>query len=167
MRRAMLLLTAATWVLLPVSGNAADCDQAQQAQTVQELKGAIDDAKSTDLLDILPELRADVEDTDSVVFVILTAKWCDAPCKILEATLAKVAERCDIEVVKVDIEEIDKSANQALQDQYNMRGLPDVTMFEGGESIHRFLGAQSDSKLEEMIDGYASAGVCKPIKTLK
>lgn len=71
--------------------------------------------------------KQEVLDCDLPVIVDFFATWC-GPCKLLGPVLEEIAaEREDIKVAKVDVDE-----NNALANQYRIRVVPTVMLFEKG-----------------------------------
>jgi thioredoxin 1 len=64
------------------------------------------------------------------------ADWC-GPCKMLAPTVAEIAAEEDVAVVKIDID-----ANQALAQQYGVRGVPTVYLFADGEPAQEWVGVK-------------------------
>ncbi|WP_049984884.1 thioredoxin [Halobellus rufus] len=93
------------------------------------------------------ELQDAVSDYD-VVLVDFYADWC-GPCKMLEPTVRSLAESTDAAVVKVDIDQ-----NQQLAQQYQVRGVPTLQLFSGGEAVEQVVGVRDESTLRSMIEQY-------------
>lgn len=75
------------------------------------------------------------------------ATWC-GPCRmqgpILEEVKNKVGDKANI--LKVDIDQ-----NQALAAQYNVRSVPTLILFKGGEAVWRAVGVQQADALEAKL----------------
>lgn len=82
------------------------------------------------------------------VLVDFGAAWC-GPCRRLEPLLEKLAtERDDVDIVQVDI---DAAPNLAAT--YQVRGVPTLILFDGGEAKNRAVGLQPPAALNALLDG--------------
>lgn len=71
------------------------------------------------------------------VLVKFGAPWC-GPCKMLAPTLDNIATaRDDVVIVEVNIDDAD---SQGLAQQYNVRGVPTMVLFKGGNDVARKVG---------------------------
>ena len=81
------------------------------------------------------------------VVVDFWAEWC-GPCHALAPVLEQaVAERGDIDLVKVDVD-----ANPELSVEYGIRGIPAVKAFRNGRVAAEFVGAQPPARVEAFLD---------------
>lgn len=75
------------------------------------------------------------------------ATWC-GPCRmqgpILEDVKKRVGDKANI--LKVDIDQ-----NQELAARYNVRSVPTLILFKGGEAVWRAVGVQQGDELERKI----------------
>lgn len=91
-----------------------------------------------------------------VTIIDFYADWC-GPCKTQTPILEElVEERDDIDLVKVNVDEDQKTANE-----YNVRSLPTLVLTtedeDGEELVHdRFVGVTDKSKLEDAIESVGS-----------
>lgn len=92
-----------------------------------------------------------VADND-VVLVDYFADWC-GPCKQLEPVVATVAAETDAAVLKVNID-----TNPAMAAAQNVRGVPTLVLFVGGEPVERLVGYQNERQLRSVIERNAPAG---------
>ena len=82
------------------------------------------------------------------VVVDFWADWC-GPCKMLGPVLeSAVAGRAGkVELVKVDVD-----AEQALAQQFGIRGIPAVKAFRNGRVVSEFVGAQPPEAVAAFLD---------------
>jgi len=81
------------------------------------------------------------------VVVDFWAAWC-GPCRVLGPIIERevVAHDGRIELVKVDVD-----ANPGLASRYDVRGIPAVKAFSGGEVTREFVGLQSADFLRRWL----------------
>ena len=91
-----------------------------------------------------------VKQASNLVLVDFWAEWC-GPCKMIAPVLeALAAEREDLTVAKVNIDE-----NQNLAVEYAIRSIPSLLLFKDGNVVGQKVGALSKSQLEEFIDSHS------------
>lgn len=74
------------------------------------------------------------------------ADWC-GPCKMLRPVLdAIAAERTDVKVVAVNIDE-----NPDLADEFDISSIPCVILFKNGAEADRSIGLKPKEMIEEML----------------
>lgn len=95
------------------------------------------------------ELQETVE-TYPVVLIEFYADWC-GPCKQLEPVLESLAGATDAAIGKVDVDE-----NQQLAAEYQVRGVPAMVLFSGGEVAEQLTGARDQHTLETLIERYTA-----------
>jgi putative thioredoxin len=82
------------------------------------------------------------------VVVDFWADWC-GPCKALAPVLERqVAERPEVDLVKVDVD-----ANPALAGHYGIRTIPALKAFRNGQVVAELTGAQSPQVVASFLDG--------------
>lgn len=80
------------------------------------------------------------------VLVDFYATWC-GPCKMLRPTLEQIAaDRRDVKVIAVNIEDEDE-----LADQYEVSAIPCVVLFKNGAEADRSVGLVPRDALEAML----------------
>lgn len=79
------------------------------------------------------------------------ATWC-GPCRMMAPVLEDVKKRVgDIaNILKVDIDQ-----NGPLAQKYNVRSVPTLILFKGGEAVWRAVGVQSAELLEQKLREHA------------
>ncbi|WP_165832345.1 thioredoxin family protein [Caulobacter radicis] len=92
--------------------------------------------------------QAEVLGAQIPVIVEFTNDGCGL-CRVMEPALASVAQEYDgeVRVVKVDT---DRSPD--LAERYNVRSVPQLFMFVGGELKARLLGMQTRGAMAQMIE---------------
>jgi thioredoxin 1 len=82
------------------------------------------------------------------VLVDFWAPWC-GPCKMIGPIVEGLAEEYGgkVKVVKVNVDN-----NQDLAARYNIRGIPTVMIFNGGQLAKSFVGLRSKEDLAQALD---------------
>jgi thioredoxin len=84
---------------------------------------------------------------DKPLVVDFWATWC-GPCRMISPIISKLAEKYDGKIVvgKCDVEE-----NDELAEEFGIRNIPTILFFKGGQIANKVVGAQSESKLDEVF----------------
>jgi thioredoxin 1 len=96
------------------------------------------------------EFTEKVLQSDKLVLVDFWAEWCP-PCRAMAPALHDVAKELDatFDVVKVDIE--DTAENRELAQDYDVRSIPNMPLFQGGKEVDRIIGLVSKGQLTDIV----------------
>lgn len=94
----------------------------------------------------------DVLKSNTPVLVDFWAEWC-APCRMLAPTVEAIASQYQgkIKVGKLNVDE-----NMAVSQRYNIRGIPTLLLFKGGEVKDQIVGNTGKEMIARMIDKHLS-----------
>ena len=76
------------------------------------------------------------------------ATWC-GPCRMVGPVISELAQEYDGRIVvgKCDVEE-----NEDIAMEYNIRNIPTILFFKGGQVIDKIVGAQAKARIQEKFD---------------
>ncbi len=96
--------------------------------------------------------ETEVLQSDTPVLVDFWAEWC-APCRMLAPTIEAIAEDYSgrVKVAKLNV---DQFADIAAR--YQIRGIPTILVFNGGEVSDQMVGAGSKENIIRMVDKVAA-----------
>jgi thioredoxin 1 len=82
------------------------------------------------------------------VLVDFWAEWC-APCKMMAPSIEALAQEFDgrVRVGKLNVDE-----NAATSEKYDIRGIPTVMIFKGGEVKEQVVGVTSKENLARLVE---------------
>jgi thioredoxin 1 len=86
------------------------------------------------------------------VMVDFWADWC-RPCHMLAPTVAEIAQAYagKLKVVKLNVDENVNSAGR-----YNIRGIPTLLIFKGGQVADQIVGAVPKEQISKIVDRHVN-----------
>lgn len=92
--------------------------------------------------------EAEVLKSDQPVLVDFWAEWC-GPCRMMAPAVESIAEDYAgrVKVGKLNVDE-----SPSVTARYQIRGIPTVLVFKGGEVREQFVGATSKDALVKMLE---------------
>ena len=94
------------------------------------------------------DFATEVLEADTPVLVDFWAEWC-GPCKAIGPALEEIADEMGdrVKIVKLNIDE-----NPQTPQQFGVRGIPTLLIFENGAVKAEKIGALPKSKLSEWVE---------------
>ena len=90
--------------------------------------------------------NSDILQSEKPVLVDFWAEWCP-PCKRISPILDEIArEQSDVIICKIDI-----VANPKTMEEYDVKGLPSLLLFNNGNVIGRKVGALSKAQILDFL----------------
>ena len=98
--------------------------------------------------------EAEVANSAIPVLLDFWAPWC-GPCKALGPTIDALAEENEgkAKVAKINVDE-----EPEIGLKFQIRSIPAIKLFKGGEVVSEVVGLQTKASLQKMIDEQTSKG---------
>ena len=97
---------------------------------------------------ITSENFENLKNGDQPLVVDFWATWC-GPCRMVGPVISELAQEYDGRIVvgKCDVEE-----NEDIAMEYNIRNIPTILFFKGGQVVDKIVGAQAKARIQEKFD---------------
>ena len=83
---------------------------------------------------------------EQLTMVDMWAPWC-GPCRTLTPIIEKVSEEKSVKLLKINADE-----SRELASDFDVRGIPTVIFFKGGQEVDRVVGLKQATTYSEIIE---------------
>ena len=91
--------------------------------------------------------ETEVLKSNKPVIVDFYADWC-GPCKMMSPVMDELSDKYK---EKMDFFKCNVDDNGGIAQKYNIMSIPAIFIFNGGEIMKKFIGAQSKKDIEDAI----------------
>ncbi len=94
------------------------------------------------------EFETSVLKNEKLAMIDFWAEWCQ-PCKMLAPTIEELADEYQdkLMVAKLNVDDNPQTATK-----YNIRGIPTLLFFKGGQIVQQVVGVKSKAEIKKIID---------------
>ncbi len=135
---------------MPGAGAGGEAPDSTDWPSAERLRRESEVAKPIEITD--DNFEQEVLNNDGVWMIDFWAAWC-APCRMVAPIIEELAEEYE---GKVKVGKLDVDANQRTAMQYNVRSIPTILFFKGGEHVDTVIGAvpkpHLERKLQSLLD---------------
>lgn len=96
--------------------------------------------------------QAEVVESDKPVLVDFWAPWC-GPCRMIAPHLEELAaERDDLRIVKLNVDE-----NPETAARFGVMSIPTLILFKAGQAVHQIVGALPKNRIVQELEPVLSS----------
>ena len=95
--------------------------------------------------------KQEVIDSDKAVLVDFWAEWC-MPCRALAPVIEELAQEFQgkVRFAKVNVDEA-----RPIAQQFGIRGIPTLILFQNGKKVNELVGNQPKEKIKSLLTNLA------------